>query len=207
MPRFASVFWDYYYTNDTKFKTDKSHKNAWCNACLERRVVVLQELDRARVGSGELEGIRDYEDLRVAAIEHISPICGKPERMKSHLKNCKSISDDDRTVALLSAQSAEAKSKSRFPSSSYQGMMRTAIMRSRRLLEMLPPEELQAEFNADLYQLFVAVEFPWSMIDEPTFREFMHTWVWADVDIPTRQDMEKAYIERELKHKASDIRR
>ena len=33
-------------------------------------------------------------------------MCGKAERMKSHLKHCKNISDDERTLALLNAAKA-----------------------------------------------------------------------------------------------------
>ena len=33
----------------------------------------------------------------------VTPICGKGERMKTHIKNCKSITDDERTLALLTS--------------------------------------------------------------------------------------------------------
>ena len=132
------------------------------------------------------------------AIEDISPICGKPERMKVHLKTCKFIPEDDRTVALLSAQTAESRSK---PQSQTHDDIQAARNRTRRLLEALTREERQAEFTVDLCKFLVAIQAPWSILDDPTFREFIHTWVWADIVIPTCDDMGRAYLGM---HKTSD---
>ncbi|KAF8956827.1 ribonuclease H-like domain-containing protein [Flammula alnicola] len=103
-----SPLWRYFYTNGTLYKTDKSHKNAWCKSCITTSVCYLRERDAGRVRAGEIAGVRSQAELEKAAVERVEPISGKPERMRVHLKNCASVPADVRTVALLSNSSSGA---------------------------------------------------------------------------------------------------
>lgn len=53
------------------------------------------------------------------ALACVDPVAGKAERMKSHIKQCKNITDDQRTLALLSA----AKVAPRLPSHTQKGRL------------------------------------------------------------------------------------
>ncbi|KAF8964937.1 hypothetical protein BDZ97DRAFT_2001757 [Flammula alnicola] len=102
----ASTLWKYFYQNKTYYKSDKTHKNAWCHGCLDARKRVMIELDASKVRAGLISGGRSQEELDKAALACVDPIAGKAERMKTHVKQCKNMSDDERTLALLSATKA-----------------------------------------------------------------------------------------------------
>ena len=61
----ASLLWKYFYQDKTYYKTDKTHKNAWCKRCLEARKRVIMELDASKVRGGLHRFIQKWVGLEV----------------------------------------------------------------------------------------------------------------------------------------------
>ncbi len=61
-------------------------------------------------------------ELTMIALACIEPIAGKAERMKAHIKQCKNLCDDERTLALLTA----SKSTPRLPQNPIRPLLRDA---------------------------------------------------------------------------------
>ena len=63
-----SGLWKYFSTTTppTYFRNDRSHRAAWCNACLQQYVTNGRELDALHIRSGEAEAtsIRSESELR-----------------------------------------------------------------------------------------------------------------------------------------------
>jgi hypothetical protein len=62
----ASPLWKYFFQNKSLYKSDKTHKNAWCKRCLDARKRVLIELDASKVRAGMIPGVRSDEELEKA---------------------------------------------------------------------------------------------------------------------------------------------
>ena len=62
----ASPLWKYFFQNKTLYKSDKTHKNAWCRGCLDARKHVMIELDASKVREGMVLGMRSDEELEKA---------------------------------------------------------------------------------------------------------------------------------------------
>lgn len=118
-----SPLWAYFHHDKSHYKNDRTHLNAWCKACILSQKRVLLELDASRTRGGEITAVRSPLELEQAgmldiqffsldrpknntAIARVTPICGKSDRMKTHVKNCKSLTDDERTLAMLTVPPA-----------------------------------------------------------------------------------------------------
>jgi hypothetical protein len=62
----ASPLWKYFFQDKTYYKSDKTHKNAWCLGCLDARKRVMIELDASKVREGLMFGVRNQEELNKA---------------------------------------------------------------------------------------------------------------------------------------------
>lgn len=48
-----SPLWKYFYTDKSKYKTDKTHYNAWCSACLDEEIRAMKFAHAAALARGE----------------------------------------------------------------------------------------------------------------------------------------------------------
>ena len=62
----ASPLWKHFYQDKSYYKTDKTHKNAWCKGCLEARKRVMIELDALKVRGGLIDAVRSEKELEKA---------------------------------------------------------------------------------------------------------------------------------------------
>lgn len=62
----ASPLWKYFFQDKTYYKSDKTHKNAWCCECLNARKRVMIEMDASKVRAGLMSGGRNQEELNKA---------------------------------------------------------------------------------------------------------------------------------------------
>jgi hypothetical protein len=62
----GSPLWKYFYQNKTHYKSDKTHKNAWCKRCLAARKCVMTELDASKVRGGLIAAVRSEQELEKA---------------------------------------------------------------------------------------------------------------------------------------------
>jgi len=72
-----SGIWKYFSTTTppTYFKNDRTHRNAWCDACVQRIIMKERELDAVRVRSGEATSIRSEDELRTVGEYDYIPKC------------------------------------------------------------------------------------------------------------------------------------
>ena len=59
----ASSLWKYFFQDKTYYKSDKTHKNAWCHGCLNARKRVMTEMDVSKVCAGLMSEGRNQEEL------------------------------------------------------------------------------------------------------------------------------------------------
>jgi len=98
---------NYFFQNGSYYKTDRSHKAAWCNACLSGHMAIQREMDARRTRGGEIVQMRSDEELREHVLANSEPICGKIERMVAHARKCYYISPDAQTSILLAFRPQE----------------------------------------------------------------------------------------------------
>jgi hypothetical protein len=162
------------------------------------------------------------------AIEQVVPIAGKAERMKVHLKNCKSVSADNRTVALLSSASnpsfqQQTLANTHLPSSPVSPAYANAIERLpsmgaalsylvkwskswhevasddiRTLVKTHSPAELQEEFSADICKLFITINAAWAAANNPGFHRFIHKWIGPQVVVQDWHIISGRVLDKEM---------
>lgn len=112
-----SYVWDYFKTDGGFYKTDKSHENAFCDGCLQAAGLEIKLADTtvteiglsqshsARLKQGEPfpRAITSWlgkkrNNAYPAMSNHVQPICGKTQKMESHLLDCKSVSAQVKTT-------------------------------------------------------------------------------------------------------------
>lgn len=55
--------WKYYYTDNSKYRNDATHRNAWCQAELDDKISLFREMDKAARYNGEVITERDEKAL------------------------------------------------------------------------------------------------------------------------------------------------
>ncbi|KDR69468.1 hypothetical protein GALMADRAFT_255975 [Galerina marginata CBS 339.88] len=58
------LLWKHFYRNDQYYKTDHTHKAAWCNSCLNGHMLALRESDARAARAGQVLAVRTEEVLR-----------------------------------------------------------------------------------------------------------------------------------------------
>ena len=68
MTTIIQFLWQYFYRNETKYKTNQTNKAAWCKACLKGHMCVLAESDAVKTRAGQLLAVRSQEDLQKSGL-------------------------------------------------------------------------------------------------------------------------------------------
>ncbi|KAL0947449.1 hypothetical protein HGRIS_013556 [Hohenbuehelia grisea] len=108
--------WDFFASDGLHFKGNKTHKNAFCNYCIEDKVFTLKNeaINAVAYGASPEAMDKTAEQWKASALVYmyINPVCGKKESMKSHLKNCAVLKRDParRNTVLQAANSEPASS-------------------------------------------------------------------------------------------------
>lgn len=148
-----------------------------------------------------------------AALQMVSPICGKVDKLASHLKKCRHIPDRDQPelMALLGANKentapiiSTATSSNSSPlkrAKTHDGISASSVSRKNA--------DQQAEFSGDLCKLFVACSFLWLAVGNPQMHLFTDKWM-PGMAIPDRRvlsgrvlDSEVARVEMQLADKVN----
>jgi exonuclease III len=58
-----SEIWKIFYSNESKYKNDHYHKNAWCHGCLNTCKKKMRADDSVSLALGEIEVARSEEEL------------------------------------------------------------------------------------------------------------------------------------------------
>ena len=62
----VELLWKYFHQDKTYYKSDKTHKNAWCKGCLNARKRAMIELDTSKVRGGLITAVRSELELEKA---------------------------------------------------------------------------------------------------------------------------------------------
>lgn len=58
-----SPLWQQFYSNKTKYKTDRTHFNAWCRACLDVQIRIRKDSDGTAIAAGIISAARTDSEL------------------------------------------------------------------------------------------------------------------------------------------------
>ncbi|KAH9937023.1 uncharacterized protein B0H18DRAFT_1205946 [Fomitopsis serialis] len=96
----------YFHRSDHNFKTDHSHKEAWCKACVAYKV---REIKHTELTTGQPE--RGDEDVEKEVMTiHIEPRSNKVEWYRKHLiEQCPHVTDEVRAEAVADAARGKRK--------------------------------------------------------------------------------------------------
>jgi len=84
MPGQKGTLWNEF-EEGGKYKTNKTHKEAWCKWCINAKAEELYQKDTLAREKDATVLIRTRGTLCVEAHSNISPICGKPEKLRNHI--------------------------------------------------------------------------------------------------------------------------
>lgn len=142
------------------------------------------------------------------ALHMVTPVCGKVDKLASHLKKCRWIPANDQAelAALLGSDKENASPIMSIATGSplkraktHDGISASSVSRKNA--------DQQHEFSGDLCKLFVACGFPWVATTNPQMHIFAEKWL-TGMDIPDRRvlsgrvlDSEVARVEVQLAEK------
>ncbi|KAJ7170282.1 ribonuclease H-like domain-containing protein [Mycena crocata] len=227
--------WNHFYRSTEHYQEDKTHHKSRCKACVARRVLELKDSDERDVQRGMMDYIRSPEDLHnqgvldpIPVLEDVPPICGKAERMLSHLRKCPDVVPDVRafiqacaknkgSTVRLSRNQQIARAAVNAPAQL--DIKLTPVHSSQRLesiqsLHLVPQGEtrvdsLQEEFAQDLCQVFISCNVAWNSAANPQLLLFFSKYV-PEAKIPDRRvlsgrvlDSLVCQVETEMKAKVS----
>ena len=160
--------------------------------------------------------IEDSEKGRLTwdlALENVTPVCRKAERMLAHIKTCKFISTNDQTLIILTCKPSAAPTNNippLYPSTSLHiSSMVTPVLLSTQnssqpikrskslygaspggiqyLMHTLSASQLQEEFSTNLCKLLIALNTAWVAAKNPLLHRSIHKWVGPEVIMEDRQ--------------------
>ena len=209
-----SPLWDYYTTNKSKYLTDESHLNAWCNSCLSTYISTCRQADRTAAATGgepertEIQ-LRDagkcwqgspaiYYLTKSTALATVSPLCGKLKKLENHLRGCNLIPPDIRNK--LNALWADKENIDPMGAASGSAMT-TAHNQSPLKKSKTSHSDVdgsrQAEFDVDMCKLFVSGGISWNVASNPQTQLFFEKWI-PDVKVPDRRIMSGRVLNGEV---------
>ncbi|KAF8154035.1 hypothetical protein B0H34DRAFT_676900 [Crassisporium funariophilum] len=83
-----SPVWDLFHSNQTKYKTNSTHLNAWCKACV---AVEMCQTDAMSECDPPLTDQEKFDK----ALCRVEPICGKHQRLEVHVEKCKVLTPQE----------------------------------------------------------------------------------------------------------------
>ena len=215
-------YWDHFEDSSKKYKSNKTHNEARCKRCIGERVKEIRREQGEQQAAGVLsaEQLLSGERLRkqgkwfliscwsvevwlidATAETDTTPICGKTETLKRHIRDCEHVSQsaktklelenfdkdrDDDDVILPEIQPAGTQSSG---SASKQSTF--TVTKSKPF-----KKSQQNEFDADLCKVFVACNWAWLHADNPVFRWFFDKYL-PSAHIPDRKTLSGAILNAE----------
>ncbi|KII86202.1 hypothetical protein PLICRDRAFT_114784 [Plicaturopsis crispa FD-325 SS-3] len=197
--------WDEFISDGTKYRDNKSHKNAWCKACVTAKARVLEQKDHDAIMNGEGRHSRsEGEYLEDARIHHVTPISGRPsETMLNHILRCAHVPESVRQQYQRTEPSGAEKENVPALGSSPASTSTAQIARNRGSESPLKRQPRtwsnaeQKEFEKDLLQVFVSCGFAWNAANNIDFRWFMHKWL-NGLHVPDRRTLAGRLLDAEV---------
>ena len=211
--------WEYYYSNGSKYGRNKSHKNAWCSACLKSRLDALKGEDERKIWSGETVTRRSDEELSLqgllsillnsyqpklkiqlnlaTALNDTSPICGKIENLHTHLARCKYV---DRRICHRAAMD-----RARTPRSPPGGHLAPAVPVADFSVEPALPSGDQALFEVLLCRTAASTGWSWNSLNDPEFVHLMRL-LQPDLKVPDRRTLSGTILDQEVSRVVGDLK-
>ncbi|KAF8163038.1 ribonuclease H-like domain-containing protein [Crassisporium funariophilum] len=204
-----SPVWDLFHSNQTKYKTNSTHLNAWCKACVAAEICQTDAMSECD------PPLTDQEKFD-KALCRVEPICGKRQRLEAHVEKCKVLTPQERASALLCIGKENVPppppsipGPSHFPLSHCPPLTPTTtstpltggrpLKRARTSLDELPVQLTQAEFDVDACKLFVACGIAWNTANNPEMQKFTNKWCHSNVKMSDRRVLSGRVLDGEVK--------
>lgn len=209
-----------YFKLGGKYKTDASHREAWCTYCLKNATMKLSDEDTIAYGDGTITRVRgrselldqgEYLCLRRPLLSYIKlnttsriiptacldlpALCSKAPRLKSHLKNCLYVPETIKNWYQDGNDLAEPPVK----------RQKTQQATFQITTKAKWTESEQETFEEDLCRLLIATNTPWNSVSNPEFKRFIQKHV-GNAKIPTRQKLAGPVLTKAVQAIEADIR-
>ncbi|KAF9494661.1 hypothetical protein BDN71DRAFT_1392892, partial [Pleurotus eryngii] len=180
--------WEHFYDNGSKFKTNNTHKAAWCRAC-------VKETTNSLVAEDSAQSTRRTDAQRLKhALATLQPVCGKVSNMERHLRDCPLVpegvkrrlkgdngSDDEDNDASMVITLRKRKTQAKLT-----------------VVSSAPWNKTQKqEYEADLCHLFVALNLPWNAVSNPEFQSFTSKYI-PSASNPDRKALSGRILDKEV---------
>ncbi|CAE7074308.1 unnamed protein product [Rhizoctonia solani] len=180
MPRPLDEVWEHYYTDNSKYGQDQSHKNAWCLAEIEKKEDIFKKEDRAAKFWGDFIVERDPGTLRNQAIETMRPVCGKVDLMINHLMRCQHVSSE---VKFKVGKEKKSREQQRETTRAFKDAVTNGPTITTKSAERYTyrvgqafSETAQEDYARDWCDVIVACGFPWNCATNPVLKRFVQQW-------------------------------
>ncbi|KAF8153088.1 ribonuclease H-like domain-containing protein [Crassisporium funariophilum] len=204
-----SPVWDLFHSNQTKYKTNGTHLNAWCKACVAAEICQTDAMSECD------PPLTDQEKFD-KALCRVEPICGKRQRLEVHVEKCKVLTPQERASALLCIGKENVPppppsipGPSHFPLSHCPPLTPTTsstpltggrpLKRARTSLDELLVQLTQAEFDVDACKLFVACGIAWNTANNPEMQKFTNKWCHSNVKMSDWRVLSGRVLDGEVK--------
>ncbi|EUC59326.1 hypothetical protein RSOL_307510, partial [Rhizoctonia solani AG-3 Rhs1AP] len=172
------------------------HFNAWCKACLIKKMHELEEEDKHSINQGQISQARSEAQRRNDAMDLIEPVPGRREGFEPHIRACRLIDPSAKerlkhdAAALPMPNIADLSLSNKTASTSHIPILPVAIG------TRMTPED-QKRFDSDLCKLWVALGIPWHGINHPQAHLFFQNRR-PDAKLPDRHKLSDAILQREV---------
>ncbi|KZT64568.1 hypothetical protein DAEQUDRAFT_678347, partial [Daedalea quercina L-15889] len=210
--------WKYFKKGRNNYKENATHKEAWCNFCIDADVSLIHtgELD-AEQQSEDARRARDEETIREcipefgAVYTSLTALCGKVDSLLAHLsKRCLHVPSEKKDWAkrALHERLRRTGTNSSVADEQLSGAM-SSTEQSWPPRAASWPQWYQNEFAADLCKLFIVANIAWYALEIPFFRYFFTKYM-GQANLPGRKELSGHILDEEAdkvtKHMQSDVK-
>ncbi|KAG8879540.1 hypothetical protein FRC20_000112 [Serendipita sp. 405] len=166
-----------YFEIGGKYKTNGTHREAWCKFCISSRVIELSNAQIQSSTADEVIELKTRAELVAQAKLDIPPMVSKSDKLKRHLASCPHAPESAK-------QSVSDEDINNEPPSKRQKLQYTLQVTTKPKWD----EQQQDVFNKNLCRLFIASGFSWNTLSNPEFKRFARIHL-GDPPLPSRQTL------------------
>ncbi|KZV99187.1 hypothetical protein EXIGLDRAFT_831738 [Exidia glandulosa HHB12029] len=193
------------------YKTNNTYHEARCRFCINVERATRRESDVAAWQADSAHVRLSDAQIVKAADDAIEAICGKPHLLLRHLRNCDHVPDaiklraepksKDSSTAAVGSSSASASGSTAAASTNGQPASAPPAKMARQSAFTVTTKArftpaVQKDFESDVCRLFIANDWSWNGVENPTTEMFFEKWVPGS-QLPPRQRLSGSILESE----------
>ncbi|KAG9220089.1 hypothetical protein CCMSSC00406_0007949 [Pleurotus cornucopiae] len=162
--------WEHFYNNGSKFKTNNTHKAAWCRAC-------VKETTNRLVAEESAQSTHRTDAQR---LKHGPGTRNPSTGVKRRLKGDNGSDDEDNDASMVIAL-----------------RKRKTQAKLTVVLSALWNKTQKQEYEANLCRRFVALNLPWNAVSNPEFQSFTSKYIPSALN-PDRKALSGRILDKEV---------